>query len=193
MHRRGPDDRGADARDPGLVLADRAPVRRHLDARARRHGLRPHHQQVPPSVSDQGRLCLRAALHRRALDHLLRHRRAARPCQGQALRRPHRAAQAFQRALPGARFTPEAPHHRGMAGSLRQGRHPRHAGAHAGGAVRRSAFEGDRLLHRARASDRRADHDLRQPARFREDQGRVPPPCAAHRRRRRGGAARGGA
>ena len=35
------------------------------------------------------------------------------------------------------------------------------------------------------------DHDLRQPARFREDQGRVPPPCAAHRRGRRRGAARG--
>ena len=71
---------------------------------------------------------------------------------------------------------------RGMAGAVRQGRHPRHAGAHARGAVRRSASQGDRLLHRARASDRRPDHHLRQPARFREDQGRVPPPCAAHRR-----------
>ena len=34
---------------------------------ARLDGLRPHHQQVPPSVPDQGRLHLRAALHRRAL------------------------------------------------------------------------------------------------------------------------------
>ena len=59
------------------------------------------------------------------------------------------------------------------------------------GPVRRSAPEGDRLLHRARASDRGADHDLRQPARFREDQGRVPPPRAAPRRGRRRGLARG--
>ena len=36
VHRRGPDDRGADARDAGLVLADRASVRRDLAAGARR-------------------------------------------------------------------------------------------------------------------------------------------------------------
>ena len=46
VHRRGPDDRGADARDAGLVLADRASVRRDLEARPRLDGLRPHHQQV---------------------------------------------------------------------------------------------------------------------------------------------------
>ena len=54
--------------------------------------------------------------------------------------------------------------------ALRQGRHPGDAGAHAGGAARRSAPQGDRLLHRSRASDRGPDQDLREPARFREDQ-----------------------
>src|SRR5262249_17852671 len=40
---RGAAHRGADVRDYGCVLADRAPVRRHLAAAPRRHGLRPHH------------------------------------------------------------------------------------------------------------------------------------------------------
>ncbi len=115
---------GADARDAGVVLADRASVRRDLAARPRRDGLRPHHQQVSPSVPHQERLCLRAALYRPALEDVLRDRRATRPRRGSALCRSERAAQALQRALPGARFAAEAPHHRGVAGGLRQGRHP---------------------------------------------------------------------
>jgi formyl-CoA transferase len=92
MHRRGPDDRGADAGDLGFVLADRASVRRDLAARARVDGLRPHHQQVSSSLPDQGRLHLRAALHRRALGHLLRHRQAAADLARAALHRPQRTA-----------------------------------------------------------------------------------------------------
>jgi formyl-CoA transferase len=42
-----------------------------------------------------------------------------------------------------------------------------------------------------RAPDRGPDHHLRQPARLREDQGRVPPPRPAPRQRRRRGPARG--
>ena len=102
-------------------------------------------------------------------------------------------AQAFQRALPGARLAAEASH-RPRSGWRRSTRPtfpamPVRTLEELSG---RSASQGDRLLHRARASDRRPDHDLCQPARFREDQGRVPPPRAAHRRGRRRGAARGG-
>ena len=71
-HRQGPGGRSADVRNPGLLRHGRASLRRDLPAGARDGGLQARAQQGAAALSVEGRLLRAAALHRRALEGVLR-------------------------------------------------------------------------------------------------------------------------